>query len=122
VDALSTDELEGLLLKQSGAPIEIVVPEATIFSEHPAVIIDRNVSPADRPVIDGFMQYLWTDDAQRAFVKYHFRSSTNEALSQENKELATIQYPFTVEYFGGWGRAYPEIIAGVFRESVQKRK
>ena len=101
---------------------DLVVPEATIFSEHPAVIIDRNVSPADRPVIDGFMQYLWTDDAQRAFVKYHFRSSTNEALSQENKELATIHYPFTVEYFGGWGRAYPEIIAGVFRESVQKRK
>jgi sulfate transport system substrate-binding protein len=121
-DALITYELEGLLLKQSGAPIEIVVPEATIFSEHPAVIIDRNVSPADKPIIDGFMQYLWSDEAQRAFVKYHFRSSTNEALSQENKELATIRYPFTVEYFGGWGRAYPEIIAGVFRESVQKRK
>jgi sulfate transport system substrate-binding protein len=121
-DALITYELEGLLLKQAGAPIEIVVPQATIFSEHPAVVIDRNVSPADRPLIDGFMQYLWSEEAQRAFVKYHFRSSINEALNQENKELATIQYPFTVEYFGGWSRAYPEIIAGVFKNSVQKRK
>ena len=121
-DALITYELEGLLLKEAGTPIEIVVPEATIFSEHPAVVIDRNVSAADRPVIDAFMQYLWSDEAQRAFVKYHFRSSTNEALNQENKELATIKYPFTVDYFGGWNRAYPEIIEGVFRELVQKRK
>src|ERR1700674_5462201 len=121
-DALITYELEGLLMKQTGAPVEIVVPEATIFSEHPAVVIDRSVSAADRPVIDAFMQYLWSDEAQRAFVKYHFRSSTNEALTQENKELATIKYPFTVDYFGGWNRAYPEVIDGVFRELVQKRK
>src|SRR6266853_2577538 len=121
-DALVTYELEGLLMKQTGAPVEIIVPEATIFSEHPAVVIDRSVSAADRPVIDAFMQYLWSDEAQRAFVKYHFRSSTNEALTQENKELATIEYPFTVDYFGGWSRAYPEVIDGVFREQVQKRK
>ena len=121
-DALITYELEGLLLKQTGAPFEIVVPEATIFSEHPAVVIDRNVPAVDRPVVDAFMQFLWSDEAQRAFVKYHFRSSTNEALNQENKELATIKYPFTVDYFGGWNRAYPEVIQGVFSELVQKRK
>ncbi|MFS8085768.1 MAG: sulfate ABC transporter substrate-binding protein [Acidobacteriota bacterium] len=121
-DALITYELEGLLLKQAGAPIEIIVPQATIFSEHPAIVIDRNVSASDRQVINGFMQYLWSEEAQRAFVKYHFRSSTNETLNQENKELATIKYPFTVEYFGGWSKAYPEIIAGIFRDSVQNRK
>ncbi|HXI74968.1 MAG TPA: sulfate ABC transporter substrate-binding protein [Pyrinomonadaceae bacterium] len=121
-DALVTYELEGLMLKQTGAPVEIVVPEATIFSEHPAVVIDRGVSAADRPVIDAFMQYLWSDEAQRAFVKYHSRSSTIDALTQENKELATIKYPFTVDYFGGWNRAYPEVIDGVFRELVQKRR
>jgi sulfate/thiosulfate-binding protein len=121
-DALVTYELEGLLLKQSGAPIEIIVPDATIFSEHPAVVIDRSVSASDRPVIDAFMQFLWSDEAQRAFVKYHFRSSTNEALNQENKELATIKYPFTVDYFGGWAKAYPDVIEGVFRQQVQKTK
>jgi sulfate transport system substrate-binding protein len=121
-DALVTYELEGLLLKESGAPIEIVVPESTIFSEHPAVVIDRNVSANDRPVIDAFMQFLWSDEAQRAFVKYHFRSSINDTLNQENKELATIKYPFTVDYFGGWGKAYPDIIENIFRDQVQKRK
>ena len=123
-DALVTYELDGLLMKQSNsnADAEVVIPEATIFSEHPAVVIDRNVSAMDRPVIDAFMQYLWSEEAQRAFVKFNFRSATNDALSQENKELATIKYPFTVDYFGGWDKAYPEIIEGVFRDQVQKRK
>ncbi|PYS81235.1 MAG: hypothetical protein DMF70_09625 [Acidobacteria bacterium] len=117
-----TYELDGLLMKLGNAKVdaEIVIPEATIFSEHPAVVIDQNVSAADRPVIDAFMQYLWSDEAQRAFVKFHFRSSTNDALNQENKELATIRYPFTVDYFEGWDKAYPEVIERVFRDSVQK--
>ena len=125
-DALITYELDALLMKQANpkADAEIVIPEATIFSEHPAIVIDRNVPPQDRQVIDAFMQYLWTDEAQRAFVKFNFRSSTNDALTLENKELATIKYPFTVDdpLLGGWARAYPEIIEGIFRDRVQRRK
>ena len=125
-DALVTYELDGLLTKQNNSKVdaEIVIPEATIFSEHPAVVVDRNVSASERPVIDAFMQYLWSDDAQRAFVKYHFRSSTTEAFDKENQELATIKMPFTVNdpLFGGWDKAYPEVIEGVFRDLVQKRK
>jgi sulfate/thiosulfate transport system substrate-binding protein len=123
-DALITYELDALMMKHANAnaDAEIVVPEATIFSEHPVVVIDRNVSPADRPVVDAFINYLFTEEAQRAFVKFYFRSSTNDALNQENKELATIKYPFTVDYFGGWEKAYPEIIEGVFRSQVQRGK
>jgi len=121
-DALVTYELEGLLMKAANAPIEIVVPQATIFSEHPAVIIDKNVQPDERPLVDAFIQYLWSDEAQQAFVKFHFRSVTNESFNDANKELAHIELPFTVEYFGGWDRAYPEVIERVFRDQVQKRK
>ena len=111
-----------MLFRSAGGAFEIIVPEATIFSEHPIVIVDRNVSPADRPLVEAFVRFLWTDEAQRAFVRNHFRPATDEALTQENKELATIKYPFTVEYFGGWGRAYPEVIEAVFKNQVQKRK
>lgn len=121
-DALVTYELEGLLMKQANSPVEIIVPESTIFSEHPAVIVDRNVSAAQRPMIEAFMQYLWSDEAQRAFVKSHFRSSSSEALNQENKKFATIKSPFSVDYFGGWDKAFPNIIEHVFRDQVQKRK
>jgi sulfate transport system substrate-binding protein len=122
-DALITYELEGLLMKNAGtADVDVVIPQATIFSEHPAVVIDKNVTPAKRPVIDAFLQYLWSDEAQQAFVKYHFRSVTNEALNENNKELSHIELPFTIEYFGGWRHAYPEVIEKVFRDQVQRRK
>lgn len=121
-DALITYELEGLLMKEANAPVDVVVPRSTIFSEHPAVVIDRNVSPADRPVVNAFMQYLWSEEAQRAFVKFHFRSITNEALNEEHTQFARIEMPLTIEYFGGWSRAYPEIIEKVFRDQVQNGK
>jgi sulfate/thiosulfate transport system substrate-binding protein len=121
-DALVTYELEGLLMKGGKTPVEIVVPEATIFSEHPAVVIDRNVTAEERPVVEAFMQYLWSDEAQRAFVQYHFRSSTTEAFNEANPSFAKITSPFTVEYFGGWSRAYPDVIEKIFRDQVQKRK
>jgi sulfate transport system substrate-binding protein len=120
-DALITYELEGLLMKSAGAAVEIVVPKSTIFSEHPAVVVDRNVSAANRPAVNAFMQYLWTDEAQRAFVQYHFRSITNEAFNEEHKEFAKIELPFTIDYFGGWSKAYPEVIEHIFRDQVQRK-
>jgi sulfate transport system substrate-binding protein len=118
-DALITYELEGLLMKQAGAPVEVVIPKSTIFSEHPAVLIDRNVTANERPMVEAFLKFLWSDEAQQAFVKYHFRSVTNESFNDANKEFAKIEQPFTVEMFGGWSRAYPEIIEKVFRDQVQ---
>ncbi|HEY0726969.1 MAG TPA: sulfate ABC transporter substrate-binding protein [Pyrinomonadaceae bacterium] len=120
-DALITYELDALLMKQANAAIEIVVPKATIFSEHPAVVIDKNVSGTKRQVVDAFMQYLWSDEAQQAFVKYHFYSVTNEAFNKANPEFAHIELPFTIEYFGGWDNAYVNVIEKVFRDQVQRK-
>lgn len=121
-DALITYELEGLLMKQTNAEIDMIIPKSTIFSEHPIVILDRNVTAAKRPVVEAFIKYLWTDEAQKAFVKYHFRSVTNEAFNAENKEFAKIEQPFTIDMFGGWNNAYPEIIEKVFINEVQGKK
>jgi sulfate/thiosulfate-binding protein len=121
-DALVTYELEGLLMKEGGKPVEIITPQATIFSEHPAVVIDRNVSADKRAVVDAFMQYLWSEDTQRAFVKYHFYAVTNNAFNEANKEFGHIEMPFTIDYFGGWEKAYPEVIEQIFKNKVQSRK
>jgi sulfate transport system substrate-binding protein len=120
-DALVTYELEGLMMKQAGADVDVIVPKATIFSEHPAVIIDRNVTAAERPVVQAFVNFLWTDEAQKAFVKYYFRSVTNEAFNDENSQFAKIEMPFTIEMFGGWDKAYPEVIEQIFRDQVQSK-
>jgi ABC-type sulfate transport system substrate-binding protein len=100
-------------MKEAKAPIEVVVPQSTIFSEHPAAVIDKNITAAKRAVVDAFMQYLWSDEAQQAFVKFHFYSETNP--------VNRIEMPFTIEYFGGWDKAYPEVIEGIFRDQVQRK-
>lgn len=121
-DALVTYELEGLLMKAAGAPVDIIVPEATIWSEHPVVVVDRNVTPAERLVVDAFMQYLWSEEAQRLFVEHHFRAITNESLNTLNNNFVNIKIPFTVESLGGWSQAYPNIIEHVWRDQVQKTR
>ena len=109
-DALVTYELEGLSMKQAGDAVDVVVPKATIYSEHPAVMIDRNMTADKRVVVTAFLNYLWSDEAQQAFVKYHFRSVTNESFNDANPEFAKIELPFTVQLFGGWEHAYPDVI------------
>ena len=59
-DALITYELDALAMKAANAAVELVVPEATIFSEHPAVVVDRNVTPDERAVVNAFTRpYSW---------------------------------------------------------------
>ncbi|MEP7074221.1 MAG: sulfate ABC transporter substrate-binding protein [Acidobacteriota bacterium] len=121
-DAIITYELEGLMMKEAGADIEMVVPRSTILSEHPAVLIDRNISAAQRPAIEAFLNYLWSDEAQKGFVKNHFRSITNESFNNANKEFAKIDQPFTIEMFGGWDKAYPDVIENIFSAKVKNQK
>jgi ABC-type sulfate transport system substrate-binding protein len=69
-------------------------------------------------VIDAFMHYLWSDEAQQAFVQFHFYSATNDAF---NTAFGHIEMPFAIDYFGGWDKAYPNVIEGVFRDQVQRK-
>jgi sulfate/thiosulfate transport system substrate-binding protein len=121
-DALITYELEGLLMKDANAPFEIVVPKSTIFSEHPVCIVERNVTAEERPAVEAFRNFLWSPEAQKSFVKFHFRSTTDEKLNEQNPQFAKIEMPFTVQQFGGWEKAYPDVIEKIFRDQVQGNK
>ncbi len=115
-DALITYELEALQMLDKKFPVEIVMPQATIFSEHPVVIIDHGMTPAKYAVVELFVRYLWEHRAQEAWVKSHFRSVTDEKL---NERFAKIELPFYVKDLGGWSQAYPEIVEGAWKQKVQ---
>jgi sulfate/thiosulfate-binding protein len=120
-DALVTYEQDALLAQARGATLEIVVPDSTFVSEHAAVIVDRNVKPWEREAVEAFVDFLWSEEAQRMFTSYYFRAVTDEALNEAVSEFSSIQRPFTVQDLGGWGRAYPEIIQGVWTEQLSER-
>ena len=62
---------------------------------------------------------LGIDEAQKAFVKNNFRSSVNESFDAANAGFVKIEMPFTVHYFGGWKRAYPDVIDAIYRKKVK---
>src|SRR5262249_46871130 len=115
-DALITYELEAMQLLDKKLPVEIVMPRATIFSEHPVVIIDHAMGPSKYALVELFVRSLWEPGAQEAWVKSHFRSVTDEKL---NEKFPKIEMPFYAKDLGGWSKAYPEIVEGVWKQKIQ---
>ena len=114
-DVLVTYEDEYLLMKRQDRDYVIVVPRSTITTEHPIVVIDKNVHPNEREMINEFVDFLWSDTVQEAFASYGFRS-VNEKINKNHLEFAEIKLPFTVGYLGGWEKAKKDIIDGIWTE------
>ena len=96
-------------------------PRATTLSEHPLVSVDRNIRPQQRPRIDRFVRFLWSDEAQRIFVRYGFRS-VREELNTGHPEFPAIEDPFRIADYGGWRKARREIVEAVWQDRVMKQK
>jgi sulfate/thiosulfate transport system substrate-binding protein len=118
-DALITYELEALQLLEKKLGDVMIVPPATIFSEHPVEIIDDHLPAPKFAIVELFVRYLWERPAQEAWVRSRFRSVTDESL---NAKFAKIEMPFYVKDLGGWEHAYPEIVDGVWKRDIQKEK
>ena len=119
-DSLITYEQEALWDRSRGRlNAEVVYPRATILSEHTLVRIDRNIPRRDRALVDAFQRFLWTEDAQRIFVKYGFRSVIDR-LNEGSATFGNIADPFRIADMGGWKRAKKEIVDAVWKERVLK--
>jgi len=117
-DALITYEQEALRDKSLGKlTSEIIYPESTILSEHTVVVINKNIEPDEREVIEALLQFLWSDKAQSLFVEHGYRS-VNEALNEANTNFGLIASPFVVNDLGGWQQAKQEIVDSLWKEKV----
>jgi ABC-type sulfate transport system substrate-binding protein len=119
-DALVTYEQDGLLdLSRGKLDTEIVYPRSTILSEHTLVMLERNVRPSERELVQAFVDFLWSEPAQRLFVKHGFRS-VDDALNASNPAFGRIEDPFRVADLGGWKQARHDIVDGVWKNRVLK--
>ena len=117
-DALITYEQEAVFDRARGRlAAEILYPPGTVLSEHTVVVIDKNITPAQRDLIDAFVDFLWSETAQRIFVEYGFRS-VDDSLNEANPNFGHIARPFTVDDLGGWSRVKEEIIEAIWKGRV----
>jgi sulfate/thiosulfate-binding protein len=102
-DVIVTYENELLARIAQGVKYDIVVPRRTILIENPAAVVDRNADRHGvRKVADAFLQFLYTEQAQKLFAEHGFRP-VDDTLAASLKS----QYPepaelFTIDYLGGW--------------------
>lgn len=120
-DALITYEQETLhdqrLGKLDGT---IIYPSSTIFSEHTVVVIPRNVTRSEQDLVNAFVQFLWSEQAQSLFVQNGFRS-VMEPLNEINNAFEIINDPFYVKDFGGWTKAHHQIVDSIWKNQVLKQ-
>ena len=112
-DALIDYECEALFMRQEGRTYDISYPESTILSEHKVVIVDKNVGAKERDLVQAFVDFLWTPEAQRAFAECGFRS-VDDAINAAHPEFGPVPMPFTIDYLGGWAEAKADIIDGIY--------
>jgi sulfate/thiosulfate transport system substrate-binding protein len=119
-DALITYEQEGLWDRsRDKLHGEIVYPRHTILTEHTLVPVPRNIPASDRALLDSLEAWLWSEPAQRMFVRNGFRS-VNDSLVRADSAFGRIEDAFSIGDLGGWARARVEIVDGVWRDRVLK--
>ena len=117
-DLILTYEEEGIGPNGEGEDLfEPVWPERTILSEHVVVRISRNVEADQRAVVDGLVEFFWSDTAQDLLVEYGFRSVHGDR-NAKNAAFGEMADLFTIADLGGADAAREEIIDGLWRKRI----
>jgi sulfate transport system substrate-binding protein len=106
-DALCTFESEVKLIKaEFGDNFELVYPKSTVLAENPVAWIDKVIDKkGTRKEAEGYLKFLWSEDAQEIAAKHQLRPRSPALLAKFAKDFPKVQ-TFTVdETFGGWTKA-----------------
>lgn len=98
---------------------EIVSPSVSILAEPSVAIVDENANKDQtQEVSKEYLDYLYTDEAQRMIGEYGYRPS-NQAILQEFSQTFDLNMKLCkVDDFGGWNAVYDKFFVdgGVFDE------
>ena len=105
-DVIVTYENELKLRQRQGKDYEIVYPRSTILIENPVAIVDTYVERhGNRDVVEGFVNFLWTEDVQRGFAEFGFRVPHEKVAREYAWKYPEVDLVFTIDYYGGWPKA-----------------
>jgi sulfate transport system substrate-binding protein len=106
-DALLSWENEAhLALKEAPGKYEIVYPSHSILAEPPVALVDKNSDRhKNRKVAEGFLQYLYTPEAQEIEAKDFYRPRNQAVLAKYKANFPDIKLATIDGDFGGWGKA-----------------
>lgn len=122
-DVILTYENEALLRQREGREFPFIVPRATILIENPISVVDRNVDKhRTRDIAEAFVEFCFTEAAQRAFAEYGLRPVLPEVAQQFTEKFPQPELLFDISYLGGWVEAMKTIYGphGVWTRVLEK--
>jgi sulfate transport system substrate-binding protein len=117
-DAAITYLADAVRMVDAGAPwAEVVCPPSSVLSEHVVVKIAKNVKAEQQELVDAFVSFLWSEEAQQKFVEYGFRS----VLPELNRDDFPCQVPVlrTLEDLGGAQEISADVIDRIWLGQVR---
>lgn len=106
-DVLVTFENEvNLVRAEFGNNFEVVYPTVSVLAESPVAVVDKVVDRRGvRKQATGYLNFLYTEQAQDLIAKHYFRPRSEAAFKKYNANFRQITL-FTVDdVFGGWKSA-----------------
>jgi sulfate transport system substrate-binding protein len=122
-DVAITYENEVLVGRQNGQTYESVIPRSTILIENPVAVVDANVDRhGTRQVAEGFVDFLFSPEAQRAFAQYGLRPVDERIAREVEASFPRVQDLWRIDYLGGWDRVSDAIYGpeGIFTEAFDE--
>ena len=102
---------------------EIISPSVSILAQPSVAIVDENAKKnGTEEVSKDYLEYLYSEDAQRIIGKNGYRPS-NEAVLKEFADKFDLNMNLTnINEFGGWDKAYEDFFkdGAIFDEIHQK--
>jgi sulfate/thiosulfate transport system substrate-binding protein len=127
-DVAITYENEVLVGRQAGQTYEYIVPRSTILIENPVALVDKYVDKHGvREAAEAFVNFLWTQDAQRAYAKFGLRPVYVMVAAEVKDQFPPVQDLWKIDYLGGWKKVTDEIYGpqGIYTkvtEELQKSR
>ncbi|TFW15471.1 sulfate ABC transporter substrate-binding protein [Duganella callida] len=106
-DVLVTFENEvNLVRAEFGDKFDVVYPSISILAESPVAVVDKVVDRRNlRKQATGYLNFLYSEQAQDIIAKHYFRPRSETAFKKYNANFKQITL-FTVDdVFGGWKAA-----------------
>ncbi|MEC5318951.1 sulfate ABC transporter substrate-binding protein [Brenneria populi subsp. brevivirga] len=111
------------LKEQGGDQLEIVTPSLSILAEPPVAVVDKVVDrKGTRKQADAYLQYLYSDEAQRIIGKNFYRPRNAKIAEEFKEQFAPVNLVTIDKDFGGWKAAQDKFFndGGVFDKIFQE--
>lgn len=118
-DVLVTYENEIILAGKNSPETSYFIPPLNISIDNPVSVVDENVDRhGTREVAEAFVDFLYSEEAQREFAKTGYRSVNPFVAGDEGLQFPPIQTLFNAQDLGGWDLIQQEFLAegGVFQK------